>query len=146
VVECFKLPCFYPVTLTAMRILVLAAAVLSLSALGAGPRPKKPADVTVLEAKARRGDGKVLVDGRVRITAQKRMRGLVIVFDLLSAENGVMATEKAVVDEDWIEPGQERSYHAETADPVRAVRYRIRAFDNGERELRAENTGPFPIE
>lgn len=129
-----------------MRIVALAIAVLSLSASGIGQKQKKPADVTILEAKARRGDGKILVDGRVQVTAQKQMHGLVIVFDLLSAENGVMASEKAVVEEDWIEPGQERSYHAETSDPVRAVRYRIRAFDNGDRELRAENTGPFPIE
>jgi hypothetical protein len=129
-----------------MRIVFLVTAVLSLSILGTGQKQKKPADVTVVEAKARRGEGKILVDGRVKVTAQKQMHGLVIVFDLLSAENGVMASEKAVVEEDWIEPGQERSYHAETSDPVRAVRYRIRAFDNGERELRAENTGPFPIE
>jgi hypothetical protein len=129
-----------------MRILILAIGVLCLSALGASQKQKKPPDVTVLEAKARRADGKILVDGRVRITAQKQMHGLVIVFDLLSPENGVMASEKAVLEEDWIEPGQERSYHGETSDPVRAVRYRIRAFDNGERELRAENSGPFPIE
>jgi hypothetical protein len=136
----------YPVTLTAMRILILAIGVLCLSALGAIQKQKKPADVTILEANAKRGDGKILVDGRVRVTAQKQMHGLVIVFDLLSAENGVMASEKAVVEEDWIAPGQDRSYHAETFDPVRAVRYRIRAFDHGERELSAENTGPFPIE
>jgi hypothetical protein len=119
---------------------------LCLTSLGANQKQKKPADVTVLEARARRGDGKILVDGRVRVTAQKQMRGLVIVFDLLSPENGVMASEKTVVEEDWIQPGEERSYHAETSDPVRAVRYRIRAFDNGDRDLRAENTGPFPIE
>ena len=129
-----------------MRILVLAIGVLCLSVLGSGQKQKKPADITILEAKARRGDGKSLIHGRVRVTAQKQMHGLVIVFDLLSPENGVMATEKAVVDTDWIEPGEERSYHAETSDPVRAVRYRIRAFDHGERELHAENTGPFPIE
>jgi len=129
-----------------MKILILAIGVLCLSTLGAYQKPKKPADVLILEATARRSDWKILVDGRVRVTAQKQMHGLVIVFDLLSPENGVMASEKAVVEQDWIGPGQERSYHAETRDPVRAVRYRIRAFDNGERDLRAENTGPFPIE
>jgi hypothetical protein len=127
-------------------MLVLAIAVLSLSVLGTAQKQKKPADVVILDAKARRAEGKILVDGRVRVTAQKQMRGLVIVFDLLSPENGVLASEKAVVEEESLEPGQERAYHAETADSVRAVRYRIRAFDIGERELRAENTGPFSIE
>jgi len=129
-----------------MRIFVLALAVLSLTAVGASQKQKKPPDVSVIEAKARRADGKVLVDGRVRLTAPKQIRGLVIIFDLLSPENGVMATEKAVVDEDFVKPGQERSYHAETSDPVRAVRYRIRASDHGEHELRVENSGPFAIE
>jgi hypothetical protein len=129
-----------------MRILVLALALLSLSALGVSQKQKKPADVTIVEAKAHRGDGKIMVDGRVRVTAQKQLHGLVIVFDLLSPENGVMASERAVIEEDFVEPGAEPSYHAETSDPVRSVRYRIRAFDGGERELRVENSGPFPIE
>lgn len=129
-----------------MRMFVLAVVAVFLGALGASQKQKKPPDVTVVEAKAHRADSKILVDGRVRVTALKQLRGLVVVFDLLSPENGVMATVKTAVEEDFIEPGQERSYHAETSDPVRSVRYRIRAFDGGERELRVENSGPFPIE
>ena len=141
-----KLPSKHPDTLTAMRILALTLALLSLSALGAGQKQKKPADVTVLEAKARRSEGRILVDGSVRITSQKPLHGLVIVFDLISPENGVLASEKAVVDEDSIEPGQERSCHAVTPDLARAVKYKIRVFDAAERDLRVENAGPFPIE
>ena len=129
-----------------MKVLILTIGVLCLTVLGAGQKQKKPADVTVIEAKARRAEGKILVDGRVQVTAQKKMHGLVIVFDMLSAKNEVMASEKAVVEEDWIEPGQERSIHAETSELARAARYRIRVFDNAGREMRAENTGPFPIE
>jgi hypothetical protein len=129
-----------------MKTLILVLAVLSLSAPGASQKQKKAGDLTILEAKARRAEGKILVDGRVRVTAQKPMHGIVIFFDFISQENGVMATEKTVVEEDLIEPGQERSYHAETSDPVRAVRYRIRTFDMAEREMRTENSGPFSIE
>jgi len=32
---------------------------------------------------------------------------------------------------------------AETPDPVLAVRYRIREFKHGDRELRGGNPGPF---
>lgn len=135
-----------PVTLTRMKIVLLVIGVLCLSVVGAGQKQKKPPDVTVGEAKARRSEGKILVDGRVQVTALKKLHGLVIVFDLLSAENDVMASEKAVVEEDWIVPGEERSIHAETSELARAVRFRIRAFDTADRELRAQNTGPFPIE
>jgi hypothetical protein len=129
-----------------MRTLIVALAVLSLSVLGSGQKQKKAGDVTILEAKARRAEGKILVDGRIRITAQKALHGVVVIFDFISQENGVMATEKTVVEEDLAEPGQERAYHAETSDPVRAVRYRIRTFDSGDRELRTDNSGPFTIE
>ena len=130
-----------------MRIVILAIGVLCLSAVEATKKAKKPADVTVMESKARRSEGKILVDGRVQVTALKKMRGLVIVFDMLSAENEVMASEKARVERSWIEPGEERSIRAETSELARAVRFRIRAFDGGERELRIGDVPrPLPIE
>src|SRR5438445_9434228 len=109
-------------------------------------RKAKPPEVRVLEAKSRREEGKILMDGRLRATADKPIRGLVVYFDLLSPENGVVTSEKAVLDEDPVPPGEERSYHSETSENARAVRFQIRAFDKGERELRVANPGPFPIE
>ena len=133
-----------------MRILILVPGLLALCVCGAPPDQKKPQkkapDIEVLETKARRADGKIEVDGRVRATGEKTLRGLVVVFDLVSPENEVVASEKAVLEEDAVEPGQELSYHAETSEAVRAVKYRIRAFDGKQSELRAANTGPFPIE
>ncbi len=126
-----------------MRYFVLAVAVLWLGTSVAAP--KKP-EVQVLEAKARRDSGKILVDGRVRVTAEKPLHGLVIVFDLLAPENNVVASEKAVLDDKAVEHGQERVCHSETGENARAVRFRIRVFDMGERDLRVANSGPFPIE
>jgi len=132
--------------LAAMRICFALFVLLLLAISGAGQKQKKPADVNILEAKARRIESKIQVDGCVRVTSLKPLRGVVIVFDFVSAENNVIATEKTALEEDVIESAQERSYHAETADTARAVRYRIRAFDMPGRELRVENSGPFPIE
>ncbi len=129
-----------------MRIGILALAVLLVCFNGAGQRKQKPPEVVVLEARAHRSEGKILVDFRVRVTAGKPLRGLVVVFDLMSPENGVVSSEKAVLDEATVEPGQERSSQSVTSDQGRAVRYKIRAFDLGERELRVTNAGPFPIE
>ena len=129
-----------------MRYLVLPALAVWLSIAGAYQKPKKPPDVEVIETKARREDGKILVDGRVRVTAEKPLHGLVIVFDLVSPENGVLTSLNAEVEPDLIERGQERTYHSVTAEQVRAVKIKIRAFDSGEKELRVSNTGPFPIE
>lgn len=129
-----------------MRLWIALFGLLLLTISGAAQKQKKPADVNILEAKARRTETRIQVDGRVRVTSLKPLRGVVIVFDFVSAENNVIATEKTAIDEDLIEGGQERSYRAETADTARAVRYRIRAFDMPGRELTVENSGPFPIE
>ena len=109
-------------------------------------KPRKPADVQVLETKARREESKITVDGKVRVTGEKPLRGLVLIFDFRSPERKVVTAQKTTVDEEVLENGREGSYHVEMADAARAVTYTIRAFDFHDKELRVENTGPFPIE
>jgi len=128
-----------------MRIWAIAFALVAALAV-AQQKPKKPADVRVLETKARREESRITVDGKVRVTAEKPIRGLVIVFDFRSPEREVVTAQNTTVDEELLENGREGSYHVEMADAARAVTYTIRAFDIHEKELRVENTGPFPVE
>jgi hypothetical protein len=107
---------------------------------------QKPADVRILETRAARDMAKIKVDGKVRVTGQKSLRGLVIVFDFRSAEKEVVTSQKAVIDEGTMENGQEGVFHSEMADSARAVRYTLRAFDMHEKELRVANPGPYPVE
>ena len=129
-----------------MRALAAALAIVAVSIPTASQKKPKPPDVQVIEARAHRGDGKILMDGRIRVTAEKPLRGLVLVFDLISPENGVVATKTDRLEEELLEPGEERAYHSETTEQPRAVRYQVRAFDRAERDLRLANAGPFPIE
>ena len=129
-----------------MRFFLLAAVILSLCAPATGQRKKKPADVEVMETRARRDQGKITLDGRVRFTGERPARGLVIVFDFLSPEHEVVTTQKTQVADDVVRAGQEASYQTVLVDPVRAVSYQVRAFDTGERDLRVANPGPYPIE
>jgi hypothetical protein len=69
-----------------------------------------------------------------------------MVFDFLSAERAVVTTQKTQVADDVVRAGREASYQTVLMDPVRAVTYRVRAFDTGERDLRVANPGPYPIE
>jgi len=128
-----------------MRFWAVPLALVALFAL-AQTKPKKPADVQVLESRARREASLITVDGKVRVTGEKPLRGLVIVFDFRSPEREVVTSQKTTVDDALLENGYEGSYHVEMADAARAVRYTIRAFDGHEKELRVENTGPFPVE
>jgi hypothetical protein len=121
-------------------------AILCLCSSAQDKKKTKPPDVTVIETKARRDEGLVKLDGSVRVTADKPLRGLVVVFDFMSPEHAVISSEKTMLDDASLAKGYEGSYHAETRDPARAVRYKIRAFDTGDKELRVANDGPFTIE
>jgi len=127
--------------LAPVRFFLLAAVILSLCAFA-----KKPADVEVLETRARRVDDKITLDGRVRFTGERPTHGLVIVFDFLSAEHAVVTTQQTQVADGVVRAGQEASYQTVLVDPARAVSYRVRALDTGERDLRVSNPGPYPIE
>jgi len=128
-------------TLVSMK---LVAFVLCLCALAAAQRR---ADVQVVEAKARRvEEGKIAIDGKVKVTAEKPVKGLVIVFDFLSTEGENLTSQKIRVDDDVLDRGEESAFHAATMNPPGAVRFRMRAFDGADRELRLGNSGPFVIE
>lgn len=121
-------------------------AILSLCASATGQRKKKPPDVQVIETKARRVEGRITLDGRVRFTGERPAHGLVVVFDFLSPENAVVTTQKTQVAEDVVRAGEEASYQTVLVDPVRAVSYQVRAADSADRDLRVANPGPYPIE
>jgi hypothetical protein len=124
-----------------MKLLTAAVlAALLLSAAG-----KKP-DVQIVDTKALRDGPKITVDGKVKVTGEKALKGLVIVFDFRSPEKEVVTSQKTVIQEDTMESGRDGVYHAEMVDAVRAVNYTVRAFDMHEKELKVANPGPYIIE
>ena len=125
---------------------LLTAALLAVSLLSVAVGQKKPPDVRILETKAARDGANISVDGKVKVTSEKPLKGLVIVFDFRSPEKEVVTSQKTVVGEGTLESGHEGVYHAEMVDAVRAVNYTIRAFDAHEKELRVANPGPFVVE
>jgi hypothetical protein len=128
-----------------MKLLTISLVLASL-VVSAPQKAKRATDVQVMESKARREEGKITVDGKVKVTSDKPLHGLVVVFDFRSPEKEVVTTQNTTVDEDTLEAGHEGSYHVEMADAARAVTYTMRAFDIREKELRVENIGPFSIE
>ncbi len=129
-----------------MRFSSFALLAVAFFAAGAQQKGKKPADVQILETKAVRETTRITVDGKIRVTGEKPLHGLIIVFDFRSLEKEVVTTQKAMITEDTVDAGYEGVYHSEMADAARAVKYTIRAFDTHEKELKIVNTGPFPIE
>jgi hypothetical protein len=129
-----------------MKVSSIALLLFALCTAAALQKSKRSTDVEVLETKAVREPTRITVDGKVRVTAEKPLHGLVVYFDFRSPEKEVVTTQKAVITEETVQAGYEGAFHSEMADAARAVRYTIRVFDNHDKELRVANTGPFPIE
>jgi hypothetical protein len=112
----------------------------------AAQKKKKPPDVEVLDAAAHRGETKISVDGRIRNSGEKPIKELTLSFDFLAPGNQVVATEKGVIDEEVLQPGQEAAFHMEANAPPGSVTFQIGAADGSGRQLRVAKSGPFPIE
>jgi len=128
-----------------MRRAVILTAILVLSVAGADKK-KKPPDVTVVECNGRRTNGRITFDGRVRNTGEKTINGLILLFDFLSSDNVVLTTLKGPTEDELLEPGNESSFHLESDEPPRAVRYQLNAVDRNGRDLRIANAGAFAID
>ena len=128
-----------------MKQALLFLAILGLSLSGADKK-KKPPDVTILEATARRNVGLIALDGRVRNTGEKPIRGLILLFDFMAPGKQVISTEKGPVEDEELAPGKESSFHLETNAPPRSVQIQLNAVDHAGRDLRVANAGPFAID
>jgi hypothetical protein len=129
-----------------MRLLGAIVLAIALLTVAVAQKQKKAPDVNIVETKAVREQTKITVDGKVKCTAEKALKGLIIVFDFRSPEKEVVTSQKTTIEEDNMEPGKDGVFHAEMVDAVRAVAYTIRAFDGHEKELRVSNPGPYIVE
>jgi len=127
-----------------MKHLCLLLALFALAA--PAQKAKKAPDVQVLEVKCHRGEDKVALDGKVRITAERPLRGLVLEFAFLADSGDVLTTAKTEVSDEMLEKDDEPAFHAEALNPPGAIQYKITAYDHAARELRIGNAGPFVIE
>ncbi len=116
--------------------------------LGGADKPKnhKTADVEILEVAARRNDDNITLDGRLRNTGEKAIRGLVLSFDFKAPDGTVITTQHGSAEDDDLAPKAETSFHMQLANPPRAVTFQINALDEGQRSLRVANGGHLAIE
>lgn len=103
-------------------------------------------DLEVLEASARRVERTIRMDGRVKNAGDKPIEGMILEFEFMDSGHMLVATQKAALDEESLEPGKEAAFHVQLNDEVRAVEFQINAVDGTERELRVVKPGPFAIE
>lgn len=114
--------------------------------MGAKKSQAKGPEVILVDATAKVEDGRVVVDGHVRNVTEKPIRKLTVVYELLDSDRKVLTRQKGAIDEEFLDPGDEAPFSAQMHYHARGVFYRFEFEDGSEKELRAEKTGPFPLE
>ncbi|MFN3323765.1 MAG: hypothetical protein ACK5AZ_09740 [Bryobacteraceae bacterium] len=109
-------------------------------------KPPKGVDVLILEVTAHRGEGIIAVDGKLRNTGTKSLNRLTLLFDFFAPGKVPLTTQKFVIDEEVLEPGEEAVFRGQLIDPVRAVRFRIQAEDGSGRYVKIDRNELLPIE
>lgn len=108
--------------------------------------PKPEPAIELLDVSAHREDQGIAVDGRLRNHGDKEARKLLIHFDILDAGGSVLTRQSGPIEEPELAPGAEAEFHNRIPAHARAVTLRFSFEDATGRELKAKNTGPFPIE
>jgi hypothetical protein len=127
----------------AVALLALGSLLFAQARKGKSPRP---AEVAVVELRVQREPGHVTLDGRVKNTSEKPLKGLIVIFEFLASRGEPLTRQQTQVVDGMMESGEEGSFHVQTVDPVRAIWIRVEAQDSAGRELRVDKPGPYVIE
>ena len=136
-----------------MRLATLLVAVVALLVPGSGltgaqrrAKGPKPPDLRILECAGHRSGEQITIDGRVKNTGEKTLRGVTLSFDFFAPNRTPLTTQKAALDEETVEPGAEAVFRVALNEPPRAVEFDVGAQDGEGRDLRVANVGPFVID
>ncbi|MDQ6706155.1 MAG: hypothetical protein M3Z85_09320 [Acidobacteriota bacterium] len=129
-----------------VALLVLISAALALSGADKKPKKPKPPDIEMLEVSAKRSEGLISIDSKVRNVGEKPIRGLTVIFEFFGPGHVPITTQKATVEEETLDKGEEAMIRAQLNDPVRAVSLEISAVDEPGHDLKVVKPGPYPIE
>lgn len=124
----------------------LLSAVTVASAAAAKKSQAKGPELQLLDHSAKVADGNLELDGHVKNLAERPIRKLTVVYEVLDSDKNVLTRQKGSIDEEELAPGAEAAFSAQIQYVARSVYYRFEFEDGGERELRSEKTGPFAIQ
>ena len=127
-------------------LIALIFAALTLSGADKKQKKSKPPDIEMLEVSAKRSEGLIAIDSKVRNVGEKPIRGLTVIFEFFGPGHVPLTTQKATVEEDTLDKGEEATIRAQLNDPVRAVSVEVSAVDEPGHDLKVVKPGPYPIE
>jgi hypothetical protein len=129
--------------------IVLLGLWLAAAVVGDSPKRKakeeKPPEIVLTKIAVTRDASVVRVDGLVKNTAGKAVRGVVLYFEFLDSDGRMITRKSITVIDDELEDGETEEFMAQTPNPPRAIRIRLDAEDSQGRYLRVDRPGPYPI-
>jgi hypothetical protein len=128
------------------RLFFATAAVFRLAGADKKRAQDKGPEIQVVEISAYVEERRVKIDARLKNSAERPVRGLTVILEILDGDSHVLTRQQGPIDEPVLEPGEESVLRMQIHYHARAVSLRVLAEDSGGRELRIGNAGPFPIE
>ena len=112
------------------------------------PERLKPGIAEVVEISVRRSaeERVISIDGRVRNSGEKPIKGLTLVFSIVAPGGEEVSRQRGTIEDDPLEPGEESEFHWQLNDHARAVQVRVAAANHDGFEVKVVKPGPYVIE
>jgi hypothetical protein len=108
-------------------------------------QPEQVARIEVVSLKLQRDGGKITIDGAIRNTGTVPLAKLLLLFDLLDADEKTISRRRGPIEETVLEPEAESSFGFFVPDHARAVSVRLEA-EQRERHVEVVKPGPYYFE
>ena len=109
-------------------------------------RQPRAADVQVTRLSTVRQEGVIAYDGTVKVSGEKPVSGLALVFEFFATTKALLSMQKIEVVEGTLQPGEEHSFQFQGNDVPRAVSFRLSAKDDRGRDLTLSGEGPYVLD
>ncbi|MBM3783210.1 MAG: hypothetical protein FJW30_02560 [Acidobacteria bacterium] len=107
--------------------------------------PKAP-ELTVEKIEIKRDGEVILLDGVVKNSSMRTMRGLTLHFEFFAPNRKSLTILNGPVESAVVEPEEEAEFRLQVRAPHAAVSLVIEARDKDSRDFIVANNGPHPIE
>jgi hypothetical protein len=108
----------------------------------------EPGIAEIVEIAVRRvaGERLIAIEGRVRNSGEKPIKGLTLVFSILGPNGQEVSRQRGKIDEGVLDPGDESEFHWQMNDHARAVEVLVKAVGSNDFDVAVRKAGPYAIE
>jgi hypothetical protein len=109
-------------------------------------RRRSRSDIEIVRLSTRRQQGVITYEGVLKLTADRRIPGLRLIFEFFATTKALLSMQKIVIEEGSLEPGEGHRFEVQGDDVPRAVSFRVSAEQVNGLELRLAGAGPYPLD